>query len=136
MSNRDPVRDIGRDPDALEAFYREHVESLQLFIARRVNTPEEAADLTADVFLAAIAASDRYRGDGAAPRAWLYGIARHVVADHHRSSARAARAARAVEGRSLLDDDATERIAAGSTTNEPLGRPCPPWQRCPRPNAR
>ena len=111
MSNRDPVRAIGHDPDALEVFYRDHVESVQLFVARRVGTAEDAADLTAEVFLAAIAASDRYRGDGAAPRAWLYGIARHVVADHHRASSRAERATRRIEARSLLDDDAIERLA-------------------------
>ena len=112
MNNRDPVRAIGHDPDALEAFYREHLGSVQLFVARRVSTPEEAADLTADIFLAAVEASSRYRGDGAAPRAWLYGIARHVVADHYRSAARATRAVKRIEGRALLDEDATERIVA------------------------
>jgi RNA polymerase sigma-70 factor (ECF subfamily) len=30
---------IAGDPDAFEAFYREHVEALQRFIARRVSTP-------------------------------------------------------------------------------------------------
>lgn len=111
MSNRDPVRAIGRDPDALEAFYREHLESVQRYVARRVGTPEEAADLTADIFLAAIEASSRYRGDGAAPLAWLYGIARNVVADHYRSAARADRAVQRIEGRALLDEGAIERIA-------------------------
>lgn len=112
MSNRDEVRAIGRDPDALEAFYRDHLLAVQRYVARRVSTPEEAADLTADVFLAAIEASGGYRGDGAAPLAWLYGIARHVVADHLRHVVRSDRAARRIEGRALLDDDATERIAA------------------------
>src|SRR4051812_22941296 len=107
MSNRDPVAAIGRDPDALEAFYREHLESVRLYVARRVGTAEEGADLTADIFLAAIESSNGYRGDGAGPRAWLYGIARNVVADHHRSAARAARAATIIEGHAFLDDDAT-----------------------------
>lgn len=112
MSNRDPVMAIGRDPDALEAFYREHLESVQRYVARRVGTPEEAADLTADIFLAVIEASSRYRGDGAAPLAWLYGIARNVVADRYRSVARSTRAAQRIEGRALLDEDATDRIVA------------------------
>jgi RNA polymerase sigma factor (sigma-70 family) len=103
---------IGRDPDAFEAFYREHVEAVQRFVARRVESPEDAADLTADVFLAAIHASDGYRGDGAAPLAWLYGIARRVVASHHRSTARALRAVRRIDARELLDDDSTDRIVA------------------------
>ena len=106
------VAAIGRDPDALEAFYREHIEAVQRFVARRVEGPEDAADLTAEVFLAAIHASRDYRGEAAAPRAWLYGIARNVVASHHRSSARALRAVHRIDARELLDDEATDRIVA------------------------
>ena len=112
MSTRASVTAIGRDPDALEDFYREHLHAVQVYVARRVSSAEDAADLTADVFVRAIDASARYRGDGASALAWLYGIARHVVADHHRSTARAERAHRRIQGRDLLDEDATERIAA------------------------
>ena len=112
MKSVEGVAAIGRDPDALEAFYREHIEAVQRFVARRVDTPEDAADLTAEVFLAAIHASRSYRGDAAAPRAWLYGIARRVVASHHRSTARALRAVHRIGTRDLLDDDATDRIVA------------------------
>lgn len=102
---------IGRDPEALEIFYRAHLQAVQHFVARRVDSPEDAADLTAEVFLAAIDASRTYRGD-AVPRAWLYGIARHVVASHHRSVAKAVRAVNRIAARELLDDDATDRILA------------------------
>ena len=112
MESPDGVAAIGRDPDAFEAFYREHLEAVQRFVARRVETAEDAADLTAEVFLAAIDASRRYRGDGAAPRAWLYGIARRVVAGHHRSTAKALRAVGRIDARELLDDDSTDRIVA------------------------
>lgn len=112
MESIDRVVAIGRDPDALEAFYREHVEAVQRFIARRVEVPEDAADLTAEVFMAAIGASRDFRGDAAAPRAWLFGIARRVVAGHHRSTRRAVRAVRRIDARELLDDDATDRIVA------------------------
>lgn len=108
----DGVAAIGRDRDALEAFYREHIEAVQRFVARRVESPEDAADLTAEVFLAAIHASRDYRGDAAVPRAWLYGIARRVGASHHRSTARALRAVRRIDARELLDDDGTDRIVA------------------------
>lgn len=37
---------IGRDPDAFETFYREHVRAVERFIARRVTDPQVAADLT------------------------------------------------------------------------------------------
>lgn len=111
MNTANDLAAIGRDPDALEAFYRAHLEAVQRFVARRVDNPEDAADLTAEVFLAAVDASQTYRGE-AAPRAWLYGIARHVVSSHHRSSARAVRAVNRIAARELLDDDATDRILA------------------------
>lgn len=111
MNNIEGVAAIGHSPDALDEFYREHIEAVQRFVARRVTSPEDAADLTAEVFLAAMHASRTYRGDGAAPRAWLYGIARRVVANHHRSTYRAFRAIARIDGRDLLDDDTTEQIA-------------------------
>lgn len=112
MEPVDSVVAIGRDPDALEVFYREHLEAVQRFVARRVASPEDAADLTAEVFLAAIDASRGYRGDGAVPLAWLYGIARRVVASHLRSTARALRALDRIDAREWLDEDSTERIVA------------------------
>lgn len=111
MKSSDGVDAIGRDPDAFEAFYRDHIEAVHRFVARRVEVAEDAADLTAEVFVAAIHASRAYRGQAAAPRAWLYGIARRVVAGHHRSTTRALRAAPVIGARELLDDDSTDRIA-------------------------
>ena len=101
---------IARDPDAFEAFYREHVEALQRFIARRVATPEAAADLTADVFLAAIEAAGSYDPSCGPAKAWLFGIARHRIADSYRSAARESRATAAVIGSELLDADDLSRI--------------------------
>jgi RNA polymerase sigma factor (sigma-70 family) len=101
---------FGRDPEAFEAFYREHVEALQRFIARRVATPAAAADLTADVFLAAIQAADSYDPRCGPAKAWLFGIARHRIADSYRAAARESRAAAVVVGRELLDADDLARI--------------------------
>lgn len=109
MTEYDVAR-IGEDPDQLEGFYREHLRSVERFVARRVGDPNTAADLTADVFLAAIAASVDYRGDRGAPVVWLLGIARNVVASEHRRSGRERRAARRFSGRRLLDDESTTRI--------------------------
>jgi RNA polymerase sigma factor (sigma-70 family) len=101
---------IGRDPDAFEQFYREHVDALQRFIARRVATPEAAADLTADVFLAAIEAASSYDERCGPPKAWLFGIARHRIADSYRAAARESRARAAVIGSELLDTDDLQRV--------------------------
>ena len=101
---------IGTDPDALEAFYREHVEAVQRFVARRVSDPHLAADLTADVFLEAIEACGRYQADLGPPGAWLFGVARNVLAMHVRRRVREARAVGRIQGRRLLDPDSVQRI--------------------------
>lgn len=105
------VAEIGTDPDALEAFYRQHLESIQRFVARRVTSPHDAADLTADVFLQAIKSCGRYKAQAGTPSAWLHGIARNVVAGHYRVSARAARTTTRFSARDWLDEDSTERLA-------------------------
>lgn len=111
MDQPQPVSAIGHDPDAVEAFYREHLTAVQRFVARRVADPHDAADLTADVFLAAIENSTRYRPEAGSPGAWLTGIARHVVAMHHRSASRRVRAVGRISGRALLDEESAARIA-------------------------
>jgi len=109
MDSRELPR-IAHDGPTLEAFYREHVEAVQRFVARRVDDPQLAADLTADVFLAAIEAAASYRDDRGTPRAWLFGIARIVVASQSRREARRRRATQRIEGRRLLEGEDVARI--------------------------
>jgi RNA polymerase sigma factor (sigma-70 family) len=97
--------DFASDPDAFERFYREHVEAVQRFVARRVDDPYLAADLTADVFVAAIESARTFRPSRGEPVAWLFGIARNVVAGEHRRSATEARRAARVRGRDLVGED-------------------------------
>lgn len=101
---------IDTDPDAFEAFYRHHLETIRRFVARRVSDPHLAADLTASVFLAAIEAAGSYRPDRGSPTAWLIGVARNVVAEEFRSQHRRQRLDRRIAGRRLLDSDALNRI--------------------------
>lgn len=101
---------IAYDPATLEEFYREHIGLVQQFVVRRVADPYLAADLTADVFLAAIDAAPGYQPERAAPAAWLCGVARNVVAAEYRRSARERRANARIEGRRLLDEDDVERM--------------------------
>lgn len=101
---------IAHDPDAFEAFYREHVEALERFIARRVSNPYLAADLTADAFVAAIEAAAAYRSGRGTPRAWLFGIARNVVASDLRRSKRERDAQERLQGHELLTADDIERM--------------------------
>ena len=106
----DEVPFIGRDPDLLEVFYREHVSTVKAYFARRVDDPHQVADLTADTFLAAMTAAPSYRPDKGRPVAWLLGIARNQAADLVRRRARRLRAESRIQGRRLLDEDAAARI--------------------------
>jgi RNA polymerase sigma factor (sigma-70 family) len=109
-SSHHDVRQIGRDPDAFEAFYRQHVDGVQRFVARRVGDRDMAADLTADIFVAAIESADRYRPARGSAGAWLFGIARIVVSARLRRDGREQRAFARVVGRELLDSDDRARI--------------------------
>ncbi len=100
---------IGTDPEIFGAFYAEHLEDLQRFVARRVDDAEQAADLTADIFLAAITSAHRYRAR-ATPKTWLYGIAVVVVAEDRRRGARERAREERLRGRINLDEEDTARI--------------------------
>jgi RNA polymerase sigma factor (sigma-70 family) len=99
------LTEITSDPDAFERFYREHVEAVQRFVARRVDDPYLAADLTADIFVAAIESAGSYRRSRGEPVAWLFGIARNVVAEAHRRNAKELQAAARIRGREIVDED-------------------------------
>jgi RNA polymerase sigma factor (sigma-70 family) len=109
-SSRDEIRRIGTDPDAFEAFYRTHVDAVERFVVRRVRDPHRAADLTAEVFLAAIESADGYRPARGKPVAWLYGVARNVLAADRRRHGRELDAAQRFNGRRLLDEDDIVRL--------------------------
>src|SRR5215203_1174753 len=106
------MRFIGTDPALFEAFYREHVEGVQRFVARRVGDRQRAADLTAEIFLAAIDSAARFRRDGGTPKAWLYGIARIVVAADRRRRGRERVGEERLRGSALLDEDDAARMDA------------------------
>jgi RNA polymerase sigma factor (sigma-70 family) len=104
------VASIATDPDVFEVFYREHLEAVQRYVARRVAYPHLAADLTADVFLAAVDSAASYCPDRGTPGSWLLGIARHVLATEFRRQSRDRNVLRRMSGRRLLDADSLARI--------------------------
>jgi RNA polymerase sigma-70 factor (ECF subfamily) len=72
------------DAEAFGAFYRRHLPAVLGFFLRRTADPELTADLTAEVFAAALLAAERYRPGERPALAWLYGIAAHKLADSRR----------------------------------------------------
>lgn len=109
-SSGEAVRRIGTDPQAFEAFYRAHVDAVERFIARRVADPHRVADLTAEVFLATIESAEGYSPSRGAPIAWLYGVARNVLAGDRRRSARERDAGLRLAGRRLVEADDIARL--------------------------
>lgn len=99
------LAEIRSDPDAFERFYRQHVDAVQRFVARRVDDPYLAADLTADVFVAAIESAGSYRPSRGEPVAWVFGIARNIVAGERRRKAEELRTVARIRGRELVDED-------------------------------
>jgi RNA polymerase sigma factor (sigma-70 family) len=104
------VRDAGHDPHAFESFYRSTVDDVIGFFARRVIDPHVVADLTADTYVAVLASAHTYSASRGSPRAWLFGIARHVLYAHRRSDMAERDKHRRVEGRRLLDGDDVDRM--------------------------
>ncbi|HEY2478856.1 MAG TPA: sigma-70 family RNA polymerase sigma factor [Solirubrobacterales bacterium] len=113
---------IGIDPDIFDVFYREHIDGVEGFVVRRVGDRERAAELTAEIFLAAIDSSHRYRPALGTPRAWLLGIARILVAGERRQRDRQRAGEERLRGSALVDhDDAARwdaRIDAATRSRE------------------
>jgi RNA polymerase sigma-70 factor (ECF subfamily) len=85
-------------------FYQQQFDTVLGFVTRRTDSAHLAADLTADIFLTALEQADRYDARRGAPVAWLYGIARNVLAAHFRGNVRELKAVARIAGQRMLDD--------------------------------
>lgn len=99
------------DPDAFGAFYDRFEEEVLGFLWRATQRADVAADLTAEVFAAALSSAGLFRAELGCARGWLFGIARHELADAWQRGRVEDRARRRLGlERMALDDDALERI--------------------------
>lgn len=98
--------------DQLAELYDCHAEAILAFVVRRTWDPEVAVDILAETFAVALESRQGFRGgDREAGKAWLYGIARHQLADHYRRDGAQRRAlARLGIDRRPLTDVEYERI--------------------------
>jgi RNA polymerase sigma factor (sigma-70 family) len=69
------------DPDAFGVFYDRFERDVLAFFVRATGRADLAADLTAEVFAAALSSASGFRAELGSARAWLFGIARHELAD-------------------------------------------------------
>ena len=71
-------------PSAFALLYQRYLPRVYHYVRARLETDDEAADLTQQIFLQALEALPGYRPRGAPFVAWLFQIARHAVIDRHR----------------------------------------------------
>ena len=72
------------DEDAFAALYRRYMPLIVRWCLREAGNRELAADLSAEVFAAALTAARRYRPERGSVAAWLLGIARNKLAESRR----------------------------------------------------
>jgi RNA polymerase sigma-70 factor (ECF subfamily) len=89
VAHRDPddvaqLRAARTDPEAFAAFYRRWAPALHAWL--RTQVPADAAsDITAETFAQALLGLGRFRGARTGSGvAWIWGIARNLVRQHHR----------------------------------------------------
>jgi RNA polymerase sigma-70 factor, ECF subfamily len=78
------VRRAAVDHSAVAVLYQRYVARVYRFLRVRCSSPDEAADLTQQVFLKMAQALPRYRERGVPFAAWLFRIARNAAIDHAR----------------------------------------------------
>lgn len=106
---------------AFVTFYQRHLAAILGFFLRRTGDPELTADLTAEVFAAALLAGRRYRPGERPALAWLYGIAAHKLTDSRRRGRVEAKARRRLALEPLvIEDEDIARIEqlAGSAESQ------------------
>jgi RNA polymerase sigma factor (sigma-70 family) len=73
-----------RDDAAFTALYRRHLPAVLRWCLRETGNREVAADLSAEVFAAALISARRYRPEQGSVLAWLLGIARNKLLESRR----------------------------------------------------
>jgi RNA polymerase sigma-70 factor (ECF subfamily) len=102
--------------DIVDAFRREAAGLLGFFVRRDVPA-QDAADLVSETFLAAWKTSSRHNIEPEMLRAWLFGVARKVLSQHHRGRVR--RSALADRMRATLAIDITAHADGSHGQSDP-----------------
>jgi RNA polymerase sigma-70 factor (ECF subfamily) len=93
MSESDPeehalIERAKGDREAFGMLYERHVQRIYSYLYYRTGNYADAEDLTARVFFRALHHIDRYQDNGAPFSAWLYRIARNLLANWYRDQSR------------------------------------------------
>ncbi len=78
------IEEAQANPLAFDQLYQRYLARVYWYLRARSESDEDAADLTQQVFLQVFHALPGYQQRGLPFAAWLFQIARHVVADKYR----------------------------------------------------
>lgn len=118
------LRAARTDAAAFEAFYVRWAPALHAWLRGRVRDAETANDLTAETFAQALLSLGTFRGKQPGEGvAWLWGVGRHVLHQHYRTSRleRSARRRLGIPSRAYdagAWDDVDARLAATALARE------------------
>ncbi len=112
-SSEELLLDAVRRPKSFGELYDRFEAELLRFFLHRTHRAELAADLTAETFAAALESARSFDPERGSARSWLFGIARHQLADAWRQGQVENRARLRLGMEPLiLTDDTLERIDA------------------------
>ena len=111
LSDEDLLAAAVCDAEAFGLFYDRFEKSLLAYFMRATRRSDLAADLMAEAFAAALGSAASFRPELRSARAWLFGIARHTLADawEHRRVEDGARRRLGMEPLELTDAE-LERV--------------------------
>jgi RNA polymerase sigma-70 factor (ECF subfamily) len=95
-----------------EKAYRANVGAVTAFFARRCADPQTVIDLTSETFVQAIDSLRTFDPRKGTVRAWIFGIARRVYAQHRAQVVDGRNAATRYAGQRVLEDSEIEELAA------------------------
>lgn len=105
---------MGIERPPFEDLYRQYLGRVYAYVRAQVGSAADAEDVTAQVFMNAYQAYERFETRHATPAAWLFRIARNATLDHFRAQGRRDRLQRTIEREPQAEEDpagrAEERI--------------------------
>ena len=88
-----------------ETIYRNYHGKIYGYIRSKINSPQDAEDIAADVFVKVFEKLDSFDEKKASRSTWIYTIARNTLTDYFRTRKIFAEMPESIEGDSSIEDD-------------------------------
>jgi len=108
-----------RDPEAFAILFDTYFEKLRRYIYYKTGDLDAAEDLASETLVEGLESIDRFEDRGGTIGAWLFGIARNVVARKYEDLGKA-RAQELEEGMAGEEDSIPENVVLSQLNNEEL----------------